>query len=232
MKPNQNSSAPARRPVGKFRRAFTLIELLVVIASFAILAAMLLPALTKAKQKAKQIACDNNLRQVGIALVMYVGDFQQYPACFDGNKHMYVWPTRLLSLMGNNRNAFSCPGAMPQSYWDTNLNTTLAGPSGQPKPGENGLLDSFAILETSRFSLGYNDWGLNNNRTSVNNTPIAPFGMGADVGTIPIKESSIRSPVNMFVLGDVRSDLATVDFNANLDPVIGDAADNDPATHA
>ena len=134
--------------------------------------------------------------------------------------------------MGNNRNAFNCPGALPQSYWDTNVNQTLSGPSGQLKLGENGQLDSFAILESSRFSLGYNDWGLNNNLTSVNNTPIAPFGMGADVGTIPVKDSSIRSPVNMIVMGDVRSDLATVDFNANLDPVIGDAADNDPATHA
>jgi prepilin-type N-terminal cleavage/methylation domain-containing protein len=193
-------------PTRPFTLAFTLIELLVVIAIIAILAAMLLPALAKSKAKAKQTACINNLRQIGIATVMYVGDFGKYPGCLLtpgtlGN-YYYVWPPRLFTFMGNNRESFWCPMANQNSAWNTNLNKSL----GANAPGN--VRDPYGITSATRFSYGFNDWGTFPAGGS--------YGLGGDIDIFPeVKDAQVKRPSEMVMLGDSKPDGS---FDGNIDP--------------
>jgi prepilin-type processing-associated H-X9-DG protein len=101
-----------------------LIELLVVIAIIAILAAMLLPALSRAKVKAQQTACYNNLKQIAYGTTMYATDFKErFPFCRSwgkawGDDHrlgdQYL-PELLLPLLGKNPGSNQPAGTMPTS---------------------------------------------------------------------------------------------------------------------
>jgi prepilin-type N-terminal cleavage/methylation domain-containing protein/prepilin-type processing-associated H-X9-DG protein len=89
--------------------AFTLVELLVVIAIIAMLAAILLPVLSRARSRAWAAACKNNLKQTGAALTMYLSDNRHYPRFWTTNR---IWADWLYPYRGLTRTneAWQCPG--------------------------------------------------------------------------------------------------------------------------
>lgn len=167
-----------------FFEAFTLIELLVVISIIAILASLLIPSLSRAKQASHSARCKSNLRQIGLALDMYTSENRYYPGAptplnFNNTANSWAtWGYLLGKQMGMTwtSGVFQCPG-----YKGPTASSTLSQPDYLPADGG---------------SYGYNGWGI----TSSRSRPSNQLGLGYNGFQTAV--SSVRVPSDMLAIGD------------------------------
>lgn len=165
---------------------FTLVELLVVIAVIALLAALLLPALSRSKAAAKRTYRQNNLRQLVTALNLYADDSGFYPPCSRGIRgsttDVSLWNAYLLPFAANNRDLFYCP-SFPDSFrWTTNATA-------------NGYCFPTNIQGNRPFC-----YALNAKGAAPANYGIAQFtSLTDEMGRKPM---DIRAPSDMIAIGD------------------------------
>jgi prepilin-type processing-associated H-X9-DG protein len=180
-------------------QAFTLVELLVLIAIIAVLVALLLPDLAGAKASAAATACKNNLRQLGIALLIYTQDHGCYPphAYRPSNETLALrtnvvfvdtigWPGYLLPYVFGKRETFRCPARGSEFQWPTNPT-----PRGYEFPFN---VDSMFL----RWSYGYN--GLNF-KQARNGNIVGGYGLSPST-VLPLSANLVLKPADMIAIGD------------------------------